>query len=258
MTTAEELRNILKRILDERPATGDFLELSRDRETAYVFRGMQRWLEIVHIIEQKGEIQRCLDVGTTPFTFALKRWCKDVDTLDLNTLLESRCNAAGIKLFVGGRHWQDNLLPDNHYDCICFLEVIEHMHANPEKVISYLKNKLRPGGILILSTPNLMCFGNRVKMLFNRKLAHFNYPPFERDEEHPHTFGHDRLYAPAEMREYFEHTGWSSFRLGYHGMAVSDSLSVYPFWIKVLRLPIQLIKYLIPSTRQVMLVVAQK
>lgn len=235
-----------------------FLEEDRGRESAYAMSSVNRWLEIVRILEEKGPINRCLDVGTSPLTFALPRWCKNVETLDVTPYFGSRCQAAGITLHVGGVDWQDEALPNDHYDCIIFLEVIEHLRKNPEKVIAYLKQKLKPGGILILSTPNLMCFGNRARMLLNMRLQHLHYPAFEREPGHVHGFGHDRIYSPWEMREYFVNTGWSSFDFGYQGISVSDSLKGYSLRKRLVYTPVQLIKRLVPSTRQIILIVAKK
>jgi hypothetical protein len=258
MTTAKELQAILEEITANTPDGMAFLEKSRERERAYAMSSVNRWLEIVQILEKAGPIKRCLDVGTSPLTFALPRWCQNVETLDVTGYFESRCQAAGVKLHVGGLNWKDGVLPEGYYDCIIFLEVIEHLRMNPEKVIGYLKQKLKPGGLLILSTPNLMCFGNRLKMLFNMKLAHFHYPAFGKAEDDVHGFGHDRVYTPAEMKDYFVNTSWSSFELGYHGIPVSDSLKSYSMGKKLVYAPVQLVKRLVPSTRQLMLVVAKK
>lgn len=45
--------------------------------------------------------------------------------------------------------------PDNSFDAVVFLEVIEHLPKNTEiKALSEIKRVLKPGGYLILSTPN--------------------------------------------------------------------------------------------------------
>jgi len=81
-------------------------------------------------------------------------------------------------------------------------------------VLKGIRGLLRPGGTLFLSTPNLMCFANRVLMLRNRKLHHFSYPPFSLyDRAHGH--GHDRIYMPAELREYFVSAGFQNIEVLY-------------------------------------------
>jgi 2-polyprenyl-3-methyl-5-hydroxy-6-metoxy-1,4-benzoquinol methylase len=258
MTTFDELQSALMQITDSAPNESVFLENSRERERNYSRGSVSRWLEIVRILERNAPLNRCLDIGTSPLTFALKRWCGTVETLDFSEAFKPRCEQAGVRLHVGGEAWPETLLPDEYYDCIIFLEVIEHIHMNPEKVLLFLKRKLRNGGILILSTPNMMSLGNRLRMLLNRKLEHFHYPPFSDNEHAIHGHLHDRVFMPAEMKGYFQNTKWSSFSLGYHGVAVSDGMRGYSIAGRLARAPIQVIKHLVPSTRQLMLIVAKK
>jgi len=258
MTAFDELETALMQITDSAPDGSVFLENSREREKNYSRSSICRWLEIVQILEKHAPLDRCLDIGTSPFTFVLKRWCRVVETLDFSEAFRARCEQAGVRLHIGGESWPETLLPNESYNCIIFLEVIEHMHMNPEKILLFLKRKLRAGGILIMSTPNMMALGNRVRMLLNKKLTHFHYPPFSENEHAIHGHLHDRVFMPAEMKEYFQNTKWSSFSVGYHGVAVSDGLRGYSIAGQVARAPIQVIKHLVPSTRQLMLIVAKK
>jgi hypothetical protein len=95
-----------------------------------------------------------------------------------------------------------------------FLEVIEHVHQSPVDILKSLRGLLNPGGLLILSTPNMMCFANRVAMLFNKKLKSFTYPPFSL-KDGAHWFGHDRIYMPAELRDYFVESGFQNVETLY-------------------------------------------
>jgi hypothetical protein len=48
-------------------------------------------------------------------------------------------------------------------------------------------------------------------------LHHFTYPPFSIVDE-AHGFGHDRIYMPAELRDYFAASGFQQIwtRYQYH------------------------------------------
>ncbi len=47
--------------------------------------------------------------------------------------------------------------PDNYYDCITSMETFEHV--DPDKFLSEVKRVLRPGGTLVMSTPQ-NCYGH--------------------------------------------------------------------------------------------------
>lgn len=255
----DQFRAELEAVTKGAPRDGFFLEESRERELAYAIRSVDRWLDVLKIIEAKNLKGRCLDVGTSPFTFVLRAHFSEVHTLDYTAGFMERCIAAGVTLHVGGERWEENIaIPDGSLDCIIFLEVLEHMHVNPVKILSYFRAKLKPNGVLILSTPNMMCLGNRLRMLLNRRLDAFTYPAFSDNEHAAHGHKHDRVYMPAEIREYFRDSGWRDFQLGYHSIAVADRDPSASFVRRMLSAPIQVLKYFIPSLRQIMLVTATR
>ncbi len=54
--------------------------------------------------------------------------------------------------------------PENTFDCVVCCEVIEHI-VDTDRLLSELKRVLKPGGVLVLSTPNLASALNRVFVL---------------------------------------------------------------------------------------------
>ncbi len=200
------------------PEGAFFQEHSRVREVAYINRSFRRWTEILATARARLpnlEKRSCLDVGVSPFTFLLGSHFATVRGLDLSGAFRPRCEAAGITLHEGGVTSDQAVAGIEKVDCIFFLEVLEHLHANPVEVLKRLRSVLREGGILVLSTPNMVCFGHRVAMLANRKLRHFTYPAFAVADE-AHGFGHDRIYMPAELREYFQAAGFRRSETLYH------------------------------------------
>ncbi len=53
---------------------------------------------------------------------------------------------------------------DYYFDIVTCLQVIEHL-TNPEHLVKEMYRILKPGGILILSTPNLASLGSRLRLL---------------------------------------------------------------------------------------------
>lgn len=64
---------------------------------------------------------------------------------------------------------EDNLknLPDNYFEVITCLDVLEHL-VYPEEVLKSLKGKLKEGGVLISSIPNVRHFTNIYNLLIKR------------------------------------------------------------------------------------------
>lgn len=251
----KDLLHITESALDEEY----FIDGLRERELLYSTQCSYRWFEVMTLLREQDIHGTILDVGTSPFTFFLKNQFNHVHCLDYTDGFRKRCVNSGITLHVGGDSWETNdQVPDGYFDCVTFLEVLEHLHANPEKVLLFLKKKLRPGGLLVMSTPNLMCLKNRVMMLLNKKLKHLSYPAFEPNVHSEHGYMHDRVYMAEELQDYFSNTGWTSFNVGYQSTAAVDSDRSFSIIQRSLRFPIRVLKQLIPSLRGLMLVVARK
>ena len=62
---------------------------------------------------------------------------------------------------------------DGAYRAVVFLEVLEHMSGGVPHALGEMRRVLAPGGLLVLSTPNLAQFRNRVKLLKGKSV---NWP----------------------------------------------------------------------------------
>ncbi|ACB77279.1 class I SAM-dependent methyltransferase [Opitutus terrae] len=85
-------------------------------------------------------------------------------------------------------------------DLILLLEVIEHVHISPLHVFRMLRSFLRPGGYLLVSTPN-------AAWLRNRWLLLTGHNPFELIREDPRNPGHFRELTRSELRRLLERAG---------------------------------------------------
>ncbi|CAN5159423.1 hypothetical protein BH24GEM2_BH24GEM2_04270 [soil metagenome] len=102
-----------------------------------------------------------------------------------------------------GEHYQFDLndaydrqrwpLPVEH-DVVLLAEVVEHLYTAPEQVLEFLRGFVRPGGLLIVQTPNGAALRNRALLAVGRN-------PFERIRPERDNPGHYREYTLAELRE---------------------------------------------------------
>jgi len=57
--------------------------------------------------------------------------------------------------------------PDNHFDAVTILAVIEHIFE-PFSIVREIRRILKPGGILIIDVPNVASLTNRIRILIGR------------------------------------------------------------------------------------------
>ena len=93
------------------------------------------------------------------------------------------------------------------HDIVVMAEVIEHLTTAPTHVLRKIKKVLRPGGYLVLSTPNAVALDKRIKML---KGQH----PYHLISEDPRNPNHFREYTLSELLEFASSCGFSCIRYG--------------------------------------------
>lgn len=112
-------------------------------------------LELINRYFKRGKI---LDLGANPFhiTYCLKQWGFDVTGVDINP----DSFTAFLKKYdldIKRANMETEKLPfkNNTFDFIIFNEVFEHLRINPILTLKEINRVLKPGGILLLTTPNL-------------------------------------------------------------------------------------------------------
>ena len=120
----------------------------------------------------------------------------------------------GIDLFK----WDLNKPLENNnlqgsFDCIIFLETLEHLNRWPEQVLDDIYRLLKPGGVLLLSTPNLVRLSNRIRMMLGIPPNN----PFKYTDAGEY---HVREYCLSELIEFMPVEKWkvltSSYVLPYY------------------------------------------
>jgi SAM-dependent methyltransferase len=78
------------------------------------------------------------------------------------------------------------------YDVVVCAEVLEHLPVAPVHVLRLLSTAVRPGGWLVVQTPNAARIGNRIRLLLGRN-------PFDPLSEHSEDPWHFREYTVGEL-----------------------------------------------------------
>lgn len=94
------------------------------------------------------------------------------------------------------------------FDYVTYLDVIEHHHRSPKRVLDEIHRVLKPGGCVIITTPNQASIYNRLRLLRGGSVSDpFEYFFREAAEMDPYP-GHHREYVRAELREALRVTGF--------------------------------------------------
>jgi len=99
-------------------------------------------------------------------------------------------SAEEIECFVAGNEEQ--------FDAVCGIEVIEHVE-DQWRYVRNLKRMLKPGGIMIITTPNVTSWLSRLMFLFKGRFHQFN------DEDL--SYGHIAPITSFELVLILERTG---------------------------------------------------
>lgn len=175
----------------------------------YIWYHHRRYAELLTTVtgwETDGSLLSILDVGPgfqTQLLRALPPEGRVVDTLGY------RSEWSGDDP-PGDRHVDFNLndayfperwvAPEGEYDLVIAAEVIEHLYTSPVDVFTFLATFLKPGGRLLVQTPNACAAIKRWHMLKGR----YPFPLVRQRDNAPHHF---REYSRDELIQCGEEAG---------------------------------------------------
>jgi 2-polyprenyl-3-methyl-5-hydroxy-6-metoxy-1,4-benzoquinol methylase len=95
-------------------------------------------------------------------------------------------------------------LAESSVDIVLFTEVIEHLAFNPIALWQALYRVLKPGGVIVISTPNAYRLDSRT-LGWTRLLRGFGVGVSVAEILSTHTFGHHwKEYSVRELSQYFQ------------------------------------------------------
>lgn len=146
---------------------------------------------------------RLLDVGSGQFALlaaellGAQGTVADIDTRYREDLDRRAIDVVQVDLTQGG------LPGDRRFDAIVFAEVLEHVPRPPRTILADLRDALTPGGVLVLTTPNVFRLRNVVRMVAGRPI----FDPFEVPRPDA-PLGHFVEYSLAHVRGFAEAAGF--------------------------------------------------
>jgi SAM-dependent methyltransferase len=203
-----------------------------DWEASYLEYHRRRYQDTLRLLPP-GEGRRLLDVGSFPGHLSALARARGWEVVGLNNAIEGggawtdfleRCAERGITIHGCEVEREPFPLPTGSIDAVLFCELFEHLHLNPFHALKEIFRVLRPGGLLLLTTPNL----RRVETLSRLWHGWGTQPPVSRafHELFPSLLyhRHNREYTADELAYYLALQGKDLYDFRLDRVYYSDAL----------------------------------
>ncbi len=155
-----------------------------------------------------GRGVRLLDLGCGEGTLAafVRDRFQEVHGVDISEEAVQRARAAGVVARRVNINTEPLPYDEGYFDAVVSLDVIEHVF-DPVRFLQEVHRILRPGGALVISTPNI----RKLQRIFSLIRGHFprtSYDPVGYDGGHLHYFTSRDMKALLEQQGFaVEHVG---------------------------------------------------
>jgi len=246
----------------------DVVETLEDERIKYSYYiEFHRRLQVLQLVSEYCRGERVVDFGASPFivSCALKFMGFEVVAVDFDPEEYGRiAESCGVRAVRANLERDRVPVGDGWADCAVFSEVLEHL--NPYYVghaLSEINSVLRPGGILVLTTPNIASLFRRLRLLLGiqpqyKLHVHEYTKPEVEDLLEKHGFKVLRsFYSDVNDLTHVDAEAEECLKLGTYGRLLRLTFR-RPTRLNVLRpLAYPLVKAF-PSLRMFIVVVAEK
>lgn len=166
--------------------------------------------DMIRFIDNKPS--RILEIGCGEGNFATNFVQAEFWGVEPNADMAERAVSRGRKILVGTYESVARDIPENYFDLVACNDVIEHM-IDPMGFLRDVKNKLRPGGKLIASIPNIRYAPLLYDLVF--------HGDFDYTESGLMDYTHLHFFTPKSFAKMAMRCGWR--------VELSEPLSFQPF-----------------------------
>ncbi len=208
----QELQSDIEIFVESNPRLREFVWTSFvDHRNRYM-----NDISLINKYFKKGKAKKVLEIGSLPchMTYCLKQMGFNTMGVDINPKILARFISKH-KLDVRKVDIEKQKLPfrDKFFDNILFNEVFEHLRIDPLLTLKEINRVLKPGGIMILTTPNLYAL-HKIIMFSTGKGFNNAYIEFEKLSKYGY-MGHIREYSTREVKEMLSKSGFKVKRVEY-------------------------------------------
>lgn len=169
----------------------------KDKIYLYKIYKLLRGLEI----KDRGST-KILEVGCADGSFLKILKDDGYDTYGIDVALKAVAKAQKYNINARQANVEKGIpFDDNYFSVIIAAEVIEHLY-DTDKFLKELYRAVKPGGWLLISTPNLASLKNRLRLLIGK------YPQYSEYRLGPNDAGHIRNYTVSTLVSHLKSHGW--------------------------------------------------
>ena len=168
------------------------------------------------------ENARILEFGSIPLLLTKSLQLSNYDVTGVDIAPERYTNVLsrlGVDVIKCNIEVERLPFADNSFDAAIFNELFEHLRINPIFTLTEVLRILKPGGVLMLSTPNLRSIVGIKNFLFKNKAYSCSakiYKEYKKLETLGH-MGHVREYTTLEVSSFLRSVGFDVEKVIYRG-----------------------------------------
>jgi len=144
--------------------------------------------------------------------FGCKAVVADVSDKYKDSLLKRGCDFRVCDLLY------DDLPDRKNFDVVIMCEVIEHMPVPPHQILSKVKNWMKPGSLLFMTTPNLYRLRNVVRLMLGMRVFDYFFIP-----KRGQMIGHPFEYSAEHLSWQIAQGGFRDIEVTYRQLSLSGS-----------------------------------
>ena len=169
---------------------------------------------------KRGDV---LEVGSIPllFTAAMSQCGYNVTGCDIAPQrYSSAIHRLGLKVVKCNVETDPLPFDGNTFDAVVFNEIFEHLRINLIFTLGEVLRVMKPGAILMLSSPNLRSLDGIINFLFKNEsysCCRDPYTEYQKLQDLGH-MGHVREYTTKEVTNFLEKVGFTVTNIVYRGL----------------------------------------